>query len=480
MAPDIAKMDAVVVGSGPNGLAAAIEIARSGFSVAVVEAKDTAGGGLRSAELTLPGFLHDVCSAIHPLALGSPFLSKLPLGERGLQWIHPPVPLAHPLDGGKAAVLYRSIEATASTLGRDGARYRKFVSPLVERWPHLARDILAPVHAPRHPLTLSRFGFSALRSAAGLAKSLFRDSYARALFAGLSAHSFLPLDKTASSAIGIMLAVLGHAVGWPFPVGGSQRLADSMVEYLGTLGGRVFTDVFIRSLSQLPGSKAILLDVTPRQLLGMAEGRLPSLYRKQLEWYRYGPGVFKVDWALDGPIPWEAPGCRLAGTIHVGGALEEIMESEADVWRGNHPERPFVMVAQQSLFDDTRAPTGKHTGWAYCHVPNNSSLDMTERIERQIERFAPGFRDIILARHTLTAREMELHNPNCVGGDINGGLLDLRQILFRPAVKLIPYATPLDGVYICSSSTPPGGGVHGLCGYHAARAALRKMRTGRG
>jgi phytoene dehydrogenase-like protein len=476
MSSPISQTNALVVGSGPNGLAAAIELARAGLSVTVLEAKATAGGGARTEELTLPGFLHDVCSAIYPLGLGSPFFRKLPLERHGLQWIHPPVPLAHPFDDGKAAVLYRSIRKTAATLGRDEEKYRRFMSSFVNRWHALAQDILGPpLHLPRHPLTLSLFAASAFRSAAGLSKSLFRDTYARGLFAGLSAHSFLPLERHASAAFGIILGALGHAVGWPFPRGGAQQLINAMLSYLHTFDCQIRTGAPVESFDQLTG-KVNLLDVTPRQILSMATDRLPYLYRKQLEGYHYGPGVFKIDWALDAPIPWKAAECRLAGTVHLGGTLEEIMQSEADVWAGNHPMHPFVLAAQQSLFDDSRAPAGKHTGWAYCHVPNNSSFDMTDRIERQVERFAPGFRQRILARHTRTASEFERYNPNCIGGDINGGVQDLRQIIMRPALKFIPYATPVSGVYICSSSTPPGGGVHGLCGYHAARAAIKELR----
>jgi phytoene dehydrogenase-like protein len=472
MPPEIPRTDAIVVGSGPNGMAAAIELARAGLSVAVLEAKETLGGAARTAELTLPGFLHDVCSAIYPLGLGSPFLAKLPLKKHGLDWIHPPAPLAHPFDNGKAAVLHRSVAETALTLGRDGERYMKFMSPLVKRWSCLSQDILGPIHVPRHPLSLALFGLSALRSAVELGASIFRDEYARGLFAGLSAHSFLPLEQRGSAAFGMALGALGHVVGWPFPRQGAQQIINSMAAYLRSLGGLTVTKTPVTSLDDLPPAKLVLLDVTPRQLLSMAGKSLPWLYREQLKHYHYGPGVFKIDWALDGPIPWKTPECKLAGTVHLGGTMEEIAAGESEVASGKHPTRPFVLVAQQSLFDESRAPAQKHTGWAYCHVPHNSSFDMTGRIEEQIERFAPGFRHRILARHARAASEFEEYNPNCVGGDINGGLQNLRQIVMRPALKWIPYATPLRGLYICSSSTPPGGGVHGLCGYYAARAAI--------
>ncbi len=472
----IAPTDAIVVGAGPNGLAAAIEIARAGFAVTVVEAKETIGGATRSAELTQPGFVHDVCSAIHPLGVGSPFLMQLPLDKHGLQWIHPTLPLAHPLDNGKAAVVYRSVRDAAQALGGDGDAYAELMLPLVKLWPELAHNVLGPLRFPRRPWNLVGFGLSAMHSACGLIDEYFREPYARALFAGLSAHSFLPLEQAPSAAFGLVLGILAHAVGWPLARGGSQQIADSMGAYLRHLGGRIITGAPVASIYQLPPSKMILLDVTPRQALDIIGAGLPPFYRMQLERYRYGPGVFKIDWALDGPIPWKAAECGLAGTVHVGGTMEEIVESEAEVGRGKIPGHPFVLVAQQSLFDDSRAPAAKHTGWAYCHVPNNSAFDMTDRIEQQIERFAPGFRERILARHTRRASEFEQYNPNCIGGDINGGLQDLRQTFMRPVFSAAPYTTPVAGLYLCSSSTPPGGGVHGLCGYFAARAAIRATK----
>jgi len=473
---DIASIDAfdaVVVGSGPNGLAAAVELARSGRSVVVLEAEDTIGGGTRSGELTLPGFVHDLGSAIHPLGYASPFFSTLPLGEHGLEWVHPPAPLAHPFDGGRAAVLERSVEETGETLGsRDAGAYRRLMHPIVRDFDRILGSILGPPRLPRHPLALARFGLRAVRSARGLAESLFEGEAARGLFAGNAAHSFLPMEQGPSAAFGLVLGTLGHAAGWPFPRGGSQKIADALVSYLRSLGGEVRTGVRVRLVEEVPKARSVLFDVTPRQLLEITGQHFPARYRRALGRYRYGPGVFKVDFALDGPIPWEAEGCMRAGTVHVGGPLDEISAGEAAVSRGEHPERPFVLLAQQSLFDESRVPEGKHTVWAYCHVPNGSSFDMTERIAQQIERFAPGFRDRILAKATMGPADLQRTNANHIGGDINGGLLDFRQLLARPAARLTPYSTPAPGLYICSSSTPPGGGVHGMCGYFAARAAL--------
>ncbi|HEX9414404.1 MAG TPA: NAD(P)/FAD-dependent oxidoreductase [Ktedonobacterales bacterium] len=465
--------DAVVVGSGPNGLAAAITLARAGRSVAVYEARDTIGGGCRSAELTLPGYVHDVCSAIHAYAVGSPFFRTLPLERYGLEWIHPAAPLAHPLDDGTAVMLERSIEATGANLGGDAAAYRRLMAPLVRHWDHIANAILGPARPTWHPIALARFGLPALRSARGLAERQFKGARAQAMFAGMSAHATMPLEQPPTAAASLVLGSLAHAVGWPIPRGGSQRVADALAAYLRALGGEIITGVEIQSLKELPPARTILCDVTPRQLVRLAGDRLPTGFQYKLERYRYGPGVFKLDLALDGPIPWAAPECARAGTVHVGGTLPEIAAAEREVWRGGHPERPYVLLAQQSLFDPSRAPEGKHTVWAYCHVPNGSTYDMTQRIEAQIERFAPGFRDRILARHAMTAAQMEEYNPNYVGGDINGGVQDLWQLFTRPTIQLVPYATPDKSVFICSSSTPPGGGVHGMSGYFAAQTALR-------
>lgn len=466
--------DAIVVGSGPNGLAAAIALARAGRSVLVLEGNDTIGGGLRTEALTRPGFRHDSCSAIHPLGVASPFLRTVPLAEHGVEWIHSPAPLAHPLDDGTAVMLERSIGETAAGLDEsDGRAWQRLFGPLVTAADELVEAILTPPFPPRHPLVMARFGPKAIRSAASLARSRFDGPRARALFAGNAAHAMLPLSAPASASFGLVLATLGHAVGWPLPRGGSQTIADALASYLQSLGGEIESGRKVESLAELAGTRTVLLDVTPRQLLALAGDRLPSRYRRALARYRYGPGVFKVDYALSGPVPWRAPACARAATVHLGGTLDEIAAAEGEVARGGHPERPYVLVAQQSLFDPTRAPDGSHTLWAYTHVPNGSTEDVTDRIEAQVERFAPGFRDLVLDRSVLGPAALEAHNPNYVGGDINGGSADLRQLLVRPVLRPVPYQTPIDGVYLCSSSTPPGGGVHGMCGANAARAALR-------
>ncbi len=468
--------DAVVVGSGPNGLAAAVALARAGRSVRVIEGAAEPGGGTRSAELTLPGFLHDVCSAVHPMAAGSPFFRELPLAEHGLTFLQPEIPLAHPLDDGSAAVLERSLEATARGLDAsgtgDGAAWRRLMAPLAEGWELLAPELLAPFHWPRSPLALARFGLRAVRSAAGLARSAFRGEAARALFAGLGGHSMLPLERSPSAAIALVLGAAGHAVGWPIPRGGSRAISRALVGVLEALGGEVETGRWVKAMSDLPPARAYLFDLTPRQLLAIAGSDLPAGYRRRLAGYRYGPGVFKVDWALSGPIPWRAEACRRAGTLHLGGTWREIAAAEAEVWRGTAAERPYVLLAQPTVVDPERAPAGRHVAWAYCHVPAGSTEDRTAAIEAQVERFAPGFRDLVLARHTFTAAAMETYDPNYVGGDINGGVQDLGQLFTRPVARRIPYSTPNPSLWICSSATPPGGGVHGMCGYHAARALL--------
>jgi phytoene dehydrogenase-like protein len=470
--------DAVVVGAGPNGLAAAVELARSGCSVAVVEAESTIGGGVRSAETTLPDFVHDFGSAIHPFGYASPFFRSLPLEDHGLEWIHPPAPLAHPFDDGTAAMLERSTEDTGATLGPDAEAYRKMMDPLVEDARRIEDTLTGSLQAPRHPIALAAAGLRSLLAARGRAERFFVGEKARGLFAGNAAHSFLPLEKSPSALFGFLLGTLGHAFGWPFPKGGSQKIADALASYLVSLGGEIYTGVRVDDVQQVPRTRAVLFDVTPRQLLSIAGEHFTERYRRALERYRYGPGVFKMDFALDGPIPWKAQECLRAGTVHLGGSLDEISASEAAVSRGEHPERLFILLAQQSLFDPTRAPEGKHTLWAYCHVPNGSTFDMTGRIEAQIERFAPGFRDRILAKRASGPADLERQNANLVGGDIAGGYMDLRQLLARPAIRLNPYSTPAEGLYICSSSTPPGGSVHGLCGYFAARAALSQRKRG--
>jgi phytoene dehydrogenase-like protein len=470
---------AVVIGSGPNGLAAAITLARAGLDVEVHEADAELGGGLRSAELTLPGFVHDVCSSVHPLGLASPLFRTL---ELDVEWVQPDAPVAHPLDDGTAVLLEHSLPATGAGLGSDKVAYGRLVGPLVESWREVERVVLGP--HPVSPRTLLRLGDrlgarglaaavrAGLASARALAEGHFADERTRAWFAGHAAHSMLPLERRPSAGFGLALAVLGHVVGWPFPRGGSQRLADALADKLRELGGEIRTSSPVDSL---PQADVVLADVVPRELLRLAGGRLPDRYARHLRSYRHGPGAFKLDWALDGPIPWSAAECLRAGTVHLGGSLDEISASEWGAWRGRLAERPFVLLAQTSLFDPTRAPAGKQTAWAYCHVPNGSAEDMTERIEAQVERFAPGFRDLVLARHAMGPAELEAHNRNLVGGDLNAGAMDLGQLLFRPVRKLVPYRTPLEGVYLCSAATPPGGGVHGMCGYSAARVALKDL-----
>jgi phytoene dehydrogenase-like protein len=465
--------DAVVVGSGPNGLSAAIRLATEGLSVLVLEANDRIGGGTRSLELTLPGFNHDLCSAIHPMAVASPFFRSLPLADYGLNWIEPEFPLAHPLDEGQVAILRRSLGETADGLGRDRAAYRQLFEPLVAHWEILAEEFLQPMlHFPKHPVQLAQFGLRSVRSAAGLARSWFDEEAAQALFAGLAAHSFLPMEQCASAAFGLVLGMMGHAVGWPMPRGGAQQIAEALASYLRSLGGEIRTQYRVENLEQLPSARAILMDLTPRQVLRVAGSRLPPTYRRRLEAYRYGPGVFKIDYALRGPIPWRAEACGRAGTVHVGGSLEEIAASERAVAQGKVSERPFVLVAQPTSFDPLRAPDGRHIAWAYCHVPNGSTADMQQIIERQIERFAPGFTDQVLARATFNCAQLENKNANLVNGDISGGAMNLWQLLARPVFSAVPYRTPVRGLYLCSASTPPGSGVHGMCGFHAAEAAL--------
>lgn len=466
--------DAIIVGSGPNGLAAAITIQQAGLSVLLVEAKATIGGGLRSVELTLPHFVHDICSAIHPLAAGSPFFKALPLEQYGLEFIYPAIAAAHPFDDGRAAALYHSIERTAQALGEDKDAYLELMEPLVKSWPLIAADILGPLHFPKHPIAMAYFGLKALTAATQLAKR-FHTKEARGLWAGMAAHSIQPLSNRATSAIGLVLLITGHIGGWPIAKGGSNAIAKALASYFVSLGGIIETNFYVRSLSQLPSSHAVLFDVTPRQLLSIAGRQFSSLYKWQLNRYRYGMGVFKIDWALDGPIPFTAPECRQAGTVHLGSTLEDIAASEQLTAKGKLPDKPFVLLAQQSLFDSSRAPEEKQTAWAYCHVPNGSEVNMTERIEKQVERFAPGFRDRIIGRHIMNTAQMEAYNPNYIGGDINGGVIDIGQLFTRPALRLSPYKTSAKGIYICSSSTPPGGGVHGMCGYHGAKRALKDV-----
>ncbi len=463
---------AIVVGSGPNGLAAAIVLARAGFDVEVREAADLPGGGARTAELTLPGFHHDVCSAVHPLAIASPFFSTLGLHAHGLSWIWSPAALAHPLDDGSAVLLHRDIRTTAAQFGSDAAGWRRLFEPVVRDWKLLMEDVLrAPIHIPRHPLALARFGVRAVQPATLVARTMFRGERAKALWAGVAAHSILKLEAPLSAAFGFILGGSAHAVGWPIPEGGAQKITNALIGVLTSLGGRLVTGRRVGHLDELEGADLKLLDVTPRQLIELGRGRLPSVFADNLRRFRYGPGVFKVDWALREPIPWRARECNQAITVHLGGTLGEIAASERAAWEGRPPEKPFVLLAQPTLFDQTRAPQGRHIAWAYCHVPNGWTAPVLEQIERQVERFAPGFRDCVLARSTHNPAEMQALNHNLVGGDINCGAPTISQFLFRPTART--YGTPLPGVYLCSSSTPPGGGVHGMCGYNAARLALR-------
>lgn len=466
--------DAVVIGSGPNGLAAAILMQQEGLSVLVTEGKPTIGGGLRTAELTLPGYLHDICSAVHPLAAASPFFETLPLGDYGLEYIYPEIDAVHPLDNGTAGILKGTVEETAALLGADKDTYLKLMQPVVNDWPSIAPDVLAPLHFPKHPFAMARFGLPALTSARHLVKR-FKTPEARGLFAGMAAHSILPLSNLSTSAIALVLMANGHLKGWPIPKGGSIKIADALAGYFVALGGKIETNTYITSLTQLPSAHAVLFDVTPKQLLQIAGHKFSSIYKWQLERYRYGPGVFKIDWALDAPIPFKAEGCRKAGTVHLGATFEEIAFGEQQIWDGKHPEKPFVLLAQPTISDPTRAPEGKHTAWAYCHVPNGSVKDMTDIIENQVERFAPGFKDTVLSKSTMNTAQMEEYNANYIGGDINGGAIDLGQLFTRPVLRLSPYKTSAKGIYVCSSSTPPGGGVHGMCGYHAAKKALSQV-----
>ena len=465
--------DAVVVGSGPNGLAAAIVLAQAGRNVVVFEANDTIGGGARSMELTLPGFIHDVGSAVHPFAVISPVFRTVPLASYGLQWVEPPGMLAHPLDDGQAVVVERSVDATARGLGQDGAAYTRLVGTVVRDWPRLQDTIMGHLSVPRHPLAAARFGLRALRSADGLARSAFSGAAARGMFAGIAAHGMVPLDKMSTAAFGLVLGALAHVAGWVMPRGGAQRLSDALAAHLRSLGGEIVAGTRVRSLEDLPPARAVLCDLSPKPFLQIAGAHLPASYRRQLERYRYGLAAYKMDWALDAPIPWKNAECARAGTVHVGGTLDEIAQSERDAWRGTPPERPYVLLVQPTLFDPSRAPAGRHTAWAYCHVPNGSTFEMTARIEQQIERFAPGFRNRILARSVLTPADLERSNANLVGGDIAAGASTLRQLFARPTWRW--YSTPKRGLYLCSASTPPGVGVHGMCGYFAARRALQEV-----
>lgn len=470
----MADLDAVIIGSGPNGLAAAVHLARAGASVLVLEARDRIGGGTRSGELTLPGFLHDECSAVHPMAILSPWLRQLPLAEHGLRWLQPPASVAHPLDDRPAVLLRRSLAETCAQLGDDARAYRRLVAPFLGDPHGLLADALAPLGLPRHPLRMLQFGWRGLRSARGLARR-FETTEARALLAGCAAHAILPLERAVTAAVGLMFLIAGHVEDWPVAAGGSQAIGRALASVLAASGGRIETGVQVRALADLPPAKVYLFDTSPAQLATIAGPVLPARYVRRLLRYRYGPGVFKLDWALAGPIPWRDPRCLEASTVHLGGTLEEVAAAEAAVWRDEHPPRPFVLLCQQSQFDPSRAPPGQHTGYAYCHVPAGSTVDLTAQVEAQLERFAPGFRDLVLARHVTTTADLARDNPNYLGGAITGGVADLFQLFTRPVARLDPYSTPNPRVFLCSASTPPGGGVHGMCGYHAARSAARRL-----
>ncbi|HYI15695.1 MAG TPA: NAD(P)/FAD-dependent oxidoreductase [Thermomicrobiales bacterium] len=466
--------DAVVVGSGPNGLAAAITLAEAGRSVVVIEGRETVGGGARTADLTLPGFRHDVCSSVHPFGAFSPVFKAMPLERYGLEWIEPPVELAHPFDDGSAAILHRSVDVTAASLGVDADAWRKLIQPLLNDVEALFESLLGPLQPPRHPIAMARFGLAGLRSITGLSKTSFTGKHAPGLLGGIAAHSMVPLEQPPTAAFALMLGLAGHFVGWPYARGGSQAISDALAAHLRAVGGEIVTGWTVSNLRELPRTRAVLFDTSARRMVDIAGDALPDGYRRQISRFRRGPGVFKIDYALSAPVPWTNEECHKAGTLHLGGTLEEMTSAERAVANDEHPQRPIIISAQNSRFDPTRAPDGQHTFWVYTHVPNGSTVDMTEPIETQIERFAPGFRDTILARHTMNSPEFEAYNPNYIGGDINGGLQDLRQLFTRPAPRLNPYSTPNPRLYICSSSTPPGGGVHGIAGWFAAQSALRR------
>lgn len=470
-----AKYDAVVVGSGPNGFAAAITLQRAGLSVLLIEGKETPGGGTRSAELTLPGFIHDVCSAVHPLAADSPVFKQFHLEQFGLEYLKPQYAVAHPFDDGSAIAIHSSVDTTAAQFGKDAGNYKRIFSQLVKQWASIRSAFIGPLHISAYSNTKAKFAYHALSSAMHFAKHQFSTNAAQSVFAGMAAHSMLPLNKLTTSSIAIVLNTLAHINGWPLPKGGAQQIANALEACFKKAGGELQKGFMVTSLQQLPPSTAILLDVTAAQLLSIAGDKFSAWYKWQLQRYRYGAGIFKIDWALSRPVPFTNDKCRQAATIHIGGGIQEIYNSEAVISKNMHAEKPFVLFAQPGVVDTSRAPKGKHTAWAYCHVPNGSTLDMTGAIEKQVERFAPGFSDCILARSVMNTHDVEAYNPNYIGGDINGGALKASQLFTRPVLRLSPYRSAAKGVYICSASTPPGGGVHGICGYYAARRALKDL-----
>lgn len=473
MAPKNSEYDAVVIGSGPNGLSAAVRLSQEGLNVLVLEAKSTIGGGTRTQEITEPGFLHDICAGVLPTTAGSPFLNTLNLNQYGLEFIYPDLPYAHPLDHGEAVAVYRSLEKTMAHLAADGKNYEHLFSEFIDHWKFLTEDIYGTLRFPYHPLLMARFGWYGALSAKLLSNSMFKLARTKALFAGCAAHSILPLNRAFTASFGLVLGSSAHTVGWPIAKGGSASVTNALAELLKSQGGSIQTNYEVNSLSDIPEAKAILFDLTPHQIVEIADDQLPSRYKKSLQNYQYGPGSFKVDWALTEPVPWENEDCKKAGTLHLGGTFEEIAEAEQAVWEGKHHDKPYILLSQPSLFDDTRAPEGKHTLWAYCHVPNGSEKDMTEVIENQIERFAPGFKETIISKSTMNTKQFESYNANYLGGDINGGAQFFNQLFGRPVLKWDPYKIPENSMYICSSSTPPGGGVHGMCGYNAAQSVLK-------
>lgn len=467
--------DVVVIGSGPNGLAAGIAMLRAGLSVHLIEGHTTPGGGMRTSDLTLAGFEHDVCSSVHPLGIASPWFRTLELEVHGLRWIQPGAPLAHVMSDGRAVMLERSLAETAAGLGDDGPAYAQLLRPFVDELDELFPDLLGPLRFPAHPVRFARFGLEAIRSMRGLAQARFTGSAAPALLAGIAAHAMIPLDEAATASFALVLALAGHGSGWPIARGGSRAICDALVAHYISLGGTLELGHRVTRFEELPPARAYLFDTDPRQLEAICGDRLPAHYRARLANFRYGPGVFKMDWALSAPIPWRDPACLRSATVHLSGTLDEITHAQAIVHDGRTGDRPFVLCGQPSLFDPTRAPPGKHTAWAYCHVPSGSEVDMAAAIEARIEEFAPGFRELVLARASINPRQLAAYNPNYVGGDINGGLSDWRQLFFRPVASTDPYATGAPDIFLCSASTPPGGGVHGMCGYFAAASALHHV-----